>query len=514
MTRPDRPAGAPLRRAMALVFLVAMAAAAVGIGVRATYGAHVAVDEVQYALTATSLIEDGDLDISDEWAEQRWRDFADEEPPTQTEVLAGGRQISPHDPLLPILLAVPTGLGGWIAAKLALAAMAGLLAALTLWLAVRRFRVDRRLAAVGVGLAFASAPLAVYGQQLYAELPAALAVIGGVAALTGTTRTRNLVLVAAAVTALPWLSIKYGLVAAAIAGIAAVRWLRAGQRREAAWYLAGLAAMGVAYLVIHRLVWGGWTVYASGDHFQESGEFGVIGFAPDYVGRSLRLVGLLADSDYGLVAWQPAWLLLVPAIAALAYRRPAGWIPLAVPLAAGWLVATFVALTMHGYWSPGRQLVVVLPLALLAILWWLDRMPPALRWLGCVLAVAGVTTYGWLLADGYARRLTWVWEFHEVGAPTYQGLRAILPDYRGESFFALHLIWGAALIALLVAGWRWAPAAAADPAPPPAAGRTVEPPAGPTAEPVGHTHETSGSEPALLPATQATAEPSSPEPNR
>ena len=33
-------------------------------------------------------------------------------------------------------------------------------------------------------------------------------------------------------------------------------------------------------------------------------------------------------------------------------------------------MATFVALTMQGWWFPGRQLVVVLPAAVLAIAWW------------------------------------------------------------------------------------------------------------------------------------------------
>ena len=58
-----------------------------GIGVRALYGAHVAVDEQQYLLTAISLAEDGNLDITDELAEQRWRAFADVAPPSRPRCL-------------------------------------------------------------------------------------------------------------------------------------------------------------------------------------------------------------------------------------------------------------------------------------------------------------------------------------------------------------------------------------------------------------------------------------------
>ena len=50
---------------------VAFVAAAAGLGVRATYGGQVAVDEPQYLLTALSLYEDRSLNIADEITERR-----------------------------------------------------------------------------------------------------------------------------------------------------------------------------------------------------------------------------------------------------------------------------------------------------------------------------------------------------------------------------------------------------------------------------------------------------------
>ncbi|OUC81714.1 hypothetical protein CA984_41665 [Streptosporangium minutum] len=480
----------------ALVAVVGTVAALLGIGVRARFGAHVAVDEPQYLLTALSIFEDFDLDITDELDDGRWMPWAGTEAlPVQTEVLPGGTQISPHDPLLPILLAVPMGLGGWIAAKAVMALMAGALAALTLWTAVRRFAVPAGLATVGVILASAAAPLAVYGQQVYPELPAALATLAAVAVLTGpafagaappagrppTTAPepvpgtagaaagpagplsgpagrvvgpgpRAIAVFGLTVTALPWLSVKYAPVAAALALLGLWR-LRAG-RRPLLGLAAGFAVMGAVYLGVHRLVWGGWTVYASGDHFQESGEFGVMGFAPDYAGRAVRLVGLMVDRGYGLAAWQPAWLLLLPAAGfALRRLRPHGAV-LLLPLAAGWLTATFVALTMHGYWWPGRQTVVVLPLAVLLILVLLAGRPGWLRWAGLGLGVAGLVDYAWLLADGYARRITWVSGFEQVGSPLHRLLGNLLPDYRlgWHGFWPLHLAWALASVLLIAYG--------------------------------------------------------------
>jgi hypothetical protein len=436
-----------------LVAAVAAVAAALGVGVRALESAHVAVDEEQYVLSATSLAEDGNLDITDELADQRWREFANVPPHIETFVLPDGTQISPHDPLLPLLLAVPIGLGGWVGAKLALALVAGGVAAVTLWLAVRRFGVHPATAATGAAIAGASMPLAVYGQQIYPELPAALGTLLGVVALTGAVRRRELVLLAAAVTVLPWLSVKYGLVAAALAAIGAARWWRAGRRRDVVGLAVGLAVMGAVYLTVHRVVWGGWTAYASGEHFLQTGEFAVIGVDPDSVERALRLVGLLLDRQFGLVPWQPAWLLAVPAVAALVAARAPSRGVLLWPLAAGWFVATFVALTMHGYWFPGRQVVVVLPLAVLAVLRWVDGAGRGVRIVALGLGLAGVVNYAVFLVQGWLRGTTWVVHFVDSAAPAYRVLLDVLTDWRGE--YRLAHLAGLVVVAALAAWGAW-----------------------------------------------------------
>jgi len=444
-----------VRWAMLLVGLLAFAAAAAGIAVSATHGTRTTADEPQYLLTAISLAEDGDLDIADELAEGRWRPFHALPLPEQTEALAGGRRLSPHDPLLPLLLAGPVTVGGWVGAKLAMAATAGLLAALALWTAVRRLGVPVGTAALAVGVFACSPPLAVYGSQVYPELPAALAVLAAVAALLSPAGPggRATLVVGGAVVALPWLGAKYAPVAAAIALVACWRLARAGRGRRALALAGSLAAAGVAFLVLHRWWYGGWTPYAAGDHFVQ-GELSVVGTDPDYLGRSRRLVGLLVDRGFGLAAWQPAWLLAVPAVAALAGRRPRGWVALAAPLAVGWLVATFVALTMHGWWFGGRQVVVVLPLAGLAVAWWAG--PDARR--GRLLAVAGVVgvlAHLWLIVEGAAGRVTWAVDPTATANPLYRAWRLVLPDYLAMSWWAwaLHGAW---LVVLAI----WAAAAA------------------------------------------------------
>src|SRR5689334_8753738 len=208
---------------MALLGLATMLWCLPGIGVRATLGAHVAVDEPQYLLSATSLAEDLDLDIHDELVARRWRGYHQAALPVQTKRLAGDREVSPHDPLLPVLLAVPMGLGGWIGAKVALTAMAGALAAALLWVAVRRLGVDQGRAALAVACFSLASPLTVYATQVYPELPGALALTLGLGAALGPPSRRCTWGVGLAVTALPWLSVKYAPAAAALALVALLR---------------------------------------------------------------------------------------------------------------------------------------------------------------------------------------------------------------------------------------------------------------------------------------------------
>jgi hypothetical protein len=460
-----RPGRVPrLWPAVAAVGLLAFLGAAAGIRVPADHGARTTADEPQYLLTAISLAADRDLDIADELAAGSWRAFHAAPLPEQTEPLASGRRPSPHGPLLPLLLAAPVAAGGWAGAKLAMAGLAGLLAGLLLWTAVRRFGVPVGTGLLVVAVFALSPPLAVYGTQIYPELPAALAALVAVAALTapGAPGRAGVVVVAAAVAALPWLAVKYVPVAAVLALLAVWRLLRGGARRRALALAAGLVAAGVAFVVLHRWWYGGWTPYAAGDHFV-GGELTAVGSDPDYLGRSRRLLGLLTDRGFGLAAWQPAFLLAVPALAALLRRRPAGWAAVALPLAAGWLVATFLALTMHGWWFPGRQVVVVLPLAVLAVARWASsrRRRVAVAVGGGV----GVVAYAWLVADGLAGRVAWAVDFFTTGNPAYRAWRLVLPDYltMTTATWVLHATWLAVVAGWAAAAWGRAGTVAGEP---------------------------------------------------
>ncbi|MDP6214848.1 MAG: hypothetical protein QGI41_07915 [Acidimicrobiales bacterium] len=431
---------------MVAVGMVATITAAVGIPARTTYGAQVSVDEPQYLMTAISLGEDFDLDVSDEIDEERYLPFHQIGLNTQTiDLNDQGQRISPHDPLLPAMLALPMRVGGWVAARASIAALAGLLAAATLWVAVRRFGVSTRTGAWVVGVLSATPPLTAYGSQIYPELPAALAMVVAVGAVSGLqveaaetrSRTQLLMALVVAATALPWLSVKYVPTTAAVVGIAARNLWRLGQRRLLLIGGLALSAMGILYVVFHVQVYGGWTVYSAGDHFVTS-EFGVVGFDPDYWGRSRRLVGLLIDRPFGLASWSPAWLAMAPALGALLARRSAGWSLLALPIATGWATATWLALTMHGWWWPGRQVVVILPLVVVVIAIAVDR---ARRMLLPLVASATVGAAGWIwvaIEASTGRRALAV-DVTETSWVGYRWFSRLFPDLQRSS--ASDLLW-------------------------------------------------------------------------
>jgi hypothetical protein len=237
-----------------------------------------------------------------------------------------------------------------------------------------------------------------------------------------------------------------------LAATALLRLWRSDRRVAAAGTAAVLAAGAVAFAMLHLRWYGGLTPYASGSHFV-GGELSVVGSDPDYAGRSRRLVGLLVDQEFGLAAWQPAWLLALPALAAAARRRLPGSLPFGACVTAGWLGATFLAATMHGWWFPGRHVVVVLPLAVAVLAWWAGRGP---RRLALVVAAGaiGVATYGRLVADGLNGVTTWVVDFDATGDPLSRAWRTLLPSGTSETAGALALlgVWAAVAAALVVAG--------------------------------------------------------------
>ena len=218
---------------------------------------------------------------------------------------------------------------------------------------------------------------------------------------------------------LPWLAVKYAPVVAVL-GIALLLRHRHDTRRIAV--LAGGAAVAaLAYLVAHRAWYGGWTVYASGDHFAETGELSVVGTKVNLLGRSRRLAGLLVDRDFGIAAWSPVWL-LAPFGLGSADRPPLAWPVVGAGGDRGRVADGDVRRPDHarllGAGSPDRRRPARSPRSA-----W-PPSPPA-RCAGLTVTAAlgavGLVTWCWLAIESSTGRRTLIFDFAVDGSLALPG---------------------------------------------------------------------------------------------
>jgi hypothetical protein len=104
---------------------------------------------------------------------------------------------------------------------------------------------------------------------------------------------------------------------------------------------------------------------------------------------------------------------------------------------------------MHGWWWPGRQVVVVVPCLVLAVAWWAGRVR-AVRPLLAAAGAVGVLSWGWLVVEVLDSRRRLIIDFESTANPLYTAWRTLLPDYRhpGTGDWLLQAGW---LVALGVA---------------------------------------------------------------
>ena len=448
----------PTARAAALAALLLCVYAST-LGLDAFLDSDYGGDEPHYLLAAGSLLDDGDLDVLDDYRAGEYAAFY----PYPLDMHGAPREGSLHEPHgvgFPVTIAPAFALGGAAAVELLLAAAAAVGMALA-YLLARRVTDDPWAlgAALAVGL---SPPLVAYGSAVYPELAAGAALAGAaLLALRLQERpSRGAALGCTALIAvLPWLGAKF-VPAAVVIGVFAVRALRRRSRRMLAF--AGLqvvAVSAIAYVLVNQAVYGGPTPYAADFEGETATD---ASFPWGYVERSYRLIALFVDREYGLLRWAPVFALALVGVWLLLRARPArspgghatgprartAALLCASVLLAQLLTAAFLAPTMFGFWFPPRHLLAGLPLAVPLVALGLHRFPRA----GSALAAIGVA--------GSA----WVWLAVRIGDA---GLAAERPDapfgpldvilpYYGESPLPYALSGAVLLVLLALAGRAYA----------------------------------------------------------
>lgn len=411
-------------------------------------------DEPYYLLLARSLAWDHDVDLTNDYAEHRYRDFVDRplEPQPGDPTGPEGQIYSRHNALLPLVLSPAYRLLGPAGALMTMCLLSALLIWSTLRLA-RHYVADRPgealLACAVLGL---TPPVLLFSHQAWAEIPAALLLVLALdAALSlGTSRAGKAwpgwLRFAVPLLLLPTLKLRF--LPLAVSLVMLVAWRSPARRRRGILWLAGGLVLFVAGLLLVNLV-----LYGNPLKYYQLTVLATYLNAPTAYLRGA--VGLLFDCAFGLFAAAPLWALLVPALpAALRRRRElAGHVALvAVP----YLLAIVPRGEWFGAWSPPfRYGVALLPvLALLLVPLLEQRHRAGARLSSTVLGLAtlclvllAVAVPGWTyhLADG---RNQWL---DRLSALMGHDVARLLPSYL--RLRAASWIWPPALAATLLAAW-------------------------------------------------------------
>jgi hypothetical protein len=332
---------------LALVYLVVAARVQVRVG---TQG-----DEPHYLMVAESLLRDHDLDLRQDFAEERYRAFHDGSLEPHFRVRGKHGEIySIHAIGLSLLVLPAYAVGGYPGASFFMALLAALLAG-----------EIRKLAAgwsgspgVGEGVGWLvglSPPLIHYAGLLFSEVPAALGLAFALRRAGDREATPWRTFAWAGVLALlPWLNVRYALLPVLVF---AHFLLRRPTARILFSALAPLALSALSLAAYHSILYG---FFDPRGVYGRTREFSLAGLPRG-------LAGLFLDQEFGMLVYAPVFALALPGLVRLLRRDLrigllATSLVLAVVLTAGsW------DMWRGGFNPPARFLLPILPVLAAAV---------------------------------------------------------------------------------------------------------------------------------------------------
>ena len=438
----------------AALFLLLATAYAFSIDIRASRGASITGDEPFYLLTTQSLLADGDLDLQNQYDTKSYGSFFDHTDDLwyQSAPTPDGRLLSPHNPGLSVLAVPGFVLGGLRGVQIQLLLMAAATMSLAFVLADRltNQRFICWLATLGVGL---TATAFIYSTEIYPEFPAALALL---AALLVLTRRRQLGLydalyLTAALTAMCWLGTKYVALALPVAGYFL---LRTDWRGRTALLAAGIPSAAL-FIWFHLHVFGGLTPYGVNVVYADWNTAQILGGHVEFTERYYRVWGLFVDRRFGIGRWAPLLLVALPALALLAMRT---WEQrlLLVLIAIQLLVATFVAITMMGWWFPGRTMLTALPLFVVPLALMIGRVSTGIRLGTALLGVCTLAFTAGLAHAGRVGQITIAVDPFDMTFVPFQAVAGLFPLYTSwtaETWQLTYAWWAVFVFATAAGSW-------------------------------------------------------------
>lgn len=377
----------PVRRSpwvtVGLAALVSLVTFAVGMLILVKSHPNPTGDEPHYLLIAQSIVDDGDIDLSNDYAspervDEAYPGFTTLDPVTHAgRYTPGGPLVPIHSVGLPLLLAPAFALGhGWFMARGIMVLLTSLTAGLIFLVADRLLPRHRVAVLTSVAAVMLTVPVIAFSNQIYPEVPGAFFLAASAAFLVlGGRRWPTLAASAAFAACVPWIHVRFSLLLFPLAlGILLTAWgapLRVpraeitgrlrGAWRELVAAVAPFVLSAVGLLVMFTVLYGSPSPNAA----YRSDVFPVtLPFQPPYIW--MFGVGNLLDMQRGIAPYAPV-VLLVIAGAVAAVLRWRWWAVLSILSAGVFYIVTSGIAQGGGYCPPGRWFVVFLPFGALML---------------------------------------------------------------------------------------------------------------------------------------------------
>ncbi len=328
-------------------------------------------DEPQYLMVSESLMRDHDLVLDSDFKEERYQAFFSRPLGPDFRIRGPQGQIySLHAVGLSILILPAYGAFGYAGASFFMAFLAALLVR-ELRRLVSALTGDERLAEGTAWLVGLSPPVIHFAGLIFTEIPAALLLCIGLRAATFGRTSRSALVAAVCASALPWLNVRYAILAVAVAGALGFRLLGEFRSRRESAPLSRtllpsaliLAGSALAISLYHHALWGFFDPRRVYGRKRE--------FSLDVLPEGFP--GLFFDQEFGLLVYAPIFVLSLAGFVHLYRRRPS--LALAGLFAAVGVIATASVWPMWrgGFNPPARFLVPLVPILAAALALSLQR---------------------------------------------------------------------------------------------------------------------------------------------
>jgi hypothetical protein len=223
------------------------------------------------------------------------------------------------------------------------------------------------------------------------------------------------------------------------------------------------------YVSLHLLLFDHLVAYSVNSVYQGASAVSVLDHHLSFGDRVYRLYGLFIDRRFGIGRWAPLFLVLLPALPLLLGRERLR-LAVAALIVLQIAIATFLAITMMGFWFPGRTLTAVLPLMVFPLTLLVLRLDRAWRWGLAGLAGLSLVNTASLVYATRSGEVSLAVDPFAMSTPGFQLVGRLFPNYQAwtAETVALTLIWlvlfatmTAALVrprlrrlAALLPGWR------------------------------------------------------------